>query len=161
MGLERLRINLHLDFPSNLLFSDCMLQQYSRLFRLTALVHYALHSVKRTWELVARPSVGSTISQYAWVMVLRHNMHHFTVALQRYLVVDVVASEFAKLEAAARRAESLHTLLQAHATFLDVCTRKAFLGVEGDVMLTTLSAMLGEVIELQHAAQDLMTNLSS
>merc|ERR1712107_629006 len=56
--LQRLCINLRVRFPMSLVFTSQTLLQYSRLFRLIALVHYALQSVKRTWQMITRRTGG-------------------------------------------------------------------------------------------------------
>jgi len=147
--LDSLRIDLSVKFPLSLAFPGGILMQYSKLFRLLALVHYALHCAKAAWLEVAKGGVRRAAPLPAWVMALRHSMQYFVVVLQRYLLVDVGAAEWTKLEAVVSKTDSLDGILSAHASFLDTCARKSFLGAGSEELLVTVVTMLNQVILLK------------
>jgi len=152
--LEAMRLELRLQFPLSLVFTEHMLLQYSRLFQLLALVQYALHGVKAAWFQMAKLFGGRGHTGHripTSVRALRHHVQFFLTTLQRYLIVDVVAAEFFRMEAALARAESLEQLVAAHAGFLEMCESKAFLGLGARDVLSTILGLLQQALRLQRA----------
>merc|ERR1712032_106887 len=117
---------------------------YSRLFRLLALVQFALHCSKHLWQELSGVSHG-----LHHILVLRHKMHHFVLILQRFLLVDVIATEFAKLETSIMDAVSLDAILDSHTNFLEACIQKSFLGLGAEELLRCVSTMLFQVVRLR------------
>lgn len=152
--LEAMRLELRLQFPLSLVFTEHMLLQYSRLFQLLALVQYALHGVKAAWFQMAKLFGGRGHTGHripTSVLALRHHVQFFLTTLQRYLIVDVVAAEFFRMEATLARAASLEQLVAAHAGFLEMCESKAFLGLGARDVLSTILGLLQQALRLQRA----------
>lgn len=152
--LEAMRLDFRVDFPLSTFFSERVLAQYSRLFQLLALVHYSSHGVKNAWSILAKVFVGkkSTGTRIPTaVLALRHHVHLFLTTLQRYLLVDVVAAEFFCMEARLMGANSLEEMRAAHASFLEMCEFKAFLGLGGREILATVLALLQQALRLCRA----------
>jgi len=155
--LQALHLEIGVGLPVGLVFPSNVRWQYTRLFRLLALMLYGLYNIKQSWFRLARgiparadPLQGPLVP--AWVMALRHRMHYFITVLQRYLLVDIVAAEFAKLEARIAGTASLDAILSAHVQFLDVCASKCFLGPGAEGVLGTIVCMVEQAIHLRHAA---------
>lgn len=153
--LDGIRFSLKLDFPMNLFFPERIMLQYSRLFRMIALVNHTLECLKGSWWFLASTSYGMRKSggEMRRLAALRQGLHHFASTLHRYLLVAVVAAEFQRLEEKVRSASSLEGILMAHRACLGHCLAKAFLDtsrLEGaQDALAAVVGILDQALQLQ------------
>ena len=143
--LQAVEVELSAPFPLNLVFTREVLAAYTKLFRLLALVHFALHCAKGAWLQIRRlvaaaGDMGEAVPTS--LLALRHQVHFFATTLQRFCLIDVMAVEFRRLEARVAGAESLEAVLSAHEGFLEASTTKCFLGEGSGELLGTVAAML-------------------
>ncbi|CAJ1387196.1 unnamed protein product [Effrenium voratum] len=150
--LDGIRFSLQLDFPMSLFF-DRLMPQYSRLFRIIALVNHTLECLKRSWLFLA--SYGKMSSgALRGIASLRHGLHHFASTLHRYLLVGVVAAEFERLENKILGATSLDEILEAHRNCLGRCLAKSFLDADSQDALAAVVGILDQALQLQHVLEE-------
>eukprot|EP00435_Cladocopium_sp_Y103_P045387 s2761_g13.t1 len=153
--LDGIRFSLKLVFPMNLFFPERIMLQYSRLFRMIALVNHTLECLKGSWWFLASTSYGMRKSggEMRRLAALRQGLHHFASTLHRYLLVAVVAAEFQRLEEKVRSATSLEEISMAHRACLGHCLAKAFLDtsrLEGaQDALAAVVGILDQALQLQ------------
>ncbi|CAE7649915.1 Grip75, partial [Symbiodinium pilosum] len=156
--LDGLRFRLKLDFPMSEVFTDRALLQYTRLFRIIALAHHALERLKDAWSALAglRDSgARGSLPPPTALIAFRHELHYFTATIHRYLVVDVVATEFKHLENKVFEASSLEELLDAHNSCLRRCVARSFLEAGSQDALTAVVGILDQALELAHLLEEI------
>ncbi|CAE7362580.1 tubgcp3 [Symbiodinium sp. CCMP2456] len=161
--LDGIRFRMKLEFPMSEIFTERVLMQYTRLFRIIALAHHALECLKGAWGALAGLGAGSRGSAMppTALIALRHELHHFAATIHRYLLVDVVATEFKQLEAKVMEASSLDTLLAAHSGCLRRCVARSFLEAGSQDALTAVVGILDQALELSCLLEEVDLQLPS
>ncbi|CAE7646822.1 tubgcp3 [Symbiodinium sp. CCMP2592] len=161
--LDGIRFRMKLEFPMSEIFTERVLMQYTRLFRIIALAHHALECLKGAWGALAGIGAGSRGSAMppTALIALRHELHHFAATIHRYLLVDVVATEFKLLEAKVMEASSLDALLAAHSGCLRRCVARSFLEAGSQDALTAVVGILDQALELSCLLEEVDLQLPS
>jgi len=156
--LDGIRFSLNLDVPMNLFFTERIMLQYSRLFRIIGLVNHTLECLKGSWWFLASTSTSDSSGEMRRLAALRQSLHHFASTLHRYLLVGVVAAEFQRLEKKILGATSLNEILLEHRACLGRCLAKAFLDTSrleaaGDA-LAAVVGILDQALQLQRLLEE-------
>ncbi|KAL6074121.1 gamma tubulin complex Spc97/GCP2 subunit Alp4, variant 2 [Balamuthia mandrillaris] len=143
-GYDTFTLEMNVEWPLSLVISRSTLTKYQLLFR-------HLFQCKRisrrlrdawTWQQSTKEIHSALRTHFVPLFSLRHRMLHFVDTLERYMVVDVLAPNWAKMEKKMREATTVEEVMNLHTTFLDDCLLQCLLTDHRLVLVVLLSFSL-------------------
>ncbi|WIA33536.1 hypothetical protein OEZ86_006660 [Tetradesmus obliquus] len=143
---DGMALEAQLPWPLGVLITPSHMKRYNALFQLLLRLKRVQLSLEQTWQelgrLCGRGGGGTSASDITPLLQLRQHMGHLVGNLQIYLQLDVVESNYARLQEKVAAAQDFEEAERAHDRFLQALVAQSFLG--SGILGKQLSEVFGQ-----------------
>nr|XP_045604583.1 gamma-tubulin complex component 6-like isoform X2 [Procambarus clarkii] len=139
--VDCLELRYHVRWPHTLILDDATLASYSRVWNFLASLHYSIWAADDLFchlsYLCRQDKEGHFLkcSQYHQVCLYRHEMHHFLLVVQAYVISQVHQISWSKFEQKLhKKVSSLDELYDLHSSLVTSINSRCFLTQKGSVV---------------------------
>nr|XP_027224775.1 gamma-tubulin complex component 6-like [Penaeus vannamei] len=140
--LDCLELRYHVRWPHTLILDNAVLASYSRLWTFLASLHHSIWAAddlfRHTMSLSRQDAEGrfKKCRQFHQVCLFSHQMHHFLLVVQAYVISQVHQISWSGFEKKLReKVTSLDDLYELHCSHVNSITSRCFLNPNGAVVL--------------------------
>ncbi|XP_047498334.1 gamma-tubulin complex component 6-like isoform X2 [Penaeus chinensis] len=140
--LDCLELRYHVRWPHTLILDSAVLASYSRLWTFLASLHHSIWAAddlfRHTMSLSRQDAEGrfKKCRQFHQVCLFSHQMHHFLLVVQAYVISQVHQISWSGFEKKLHeKVTSLDDLYELHCSHVNSITSRCFLNPNGAVVL--------------------------
>ena len=126
-GFDSITFDYSVKWPLSLVLSKKALTKYQLIFRHLFSIKHIESIIMESWmdlQILRELNLGPVFSPY---FALRHQMLVFILAIQYFMMIEILEPNFENLVANLRKASTVDELMELHDGFLDKCLKETLL----------------------------------
>ncbi|KAJ8664580.1 hypothetical protein QAD02_006242 [Eretmocerus hayati] len=148
--LSCLSLDYKISWPLNIIFSDVVMQQYSKVFKFLLMVSRVFWVLQQDFHILKVARTTSVSKHHHKLQLYQHSMMQFMNALHTYLTCSVLHASWTEFEKDLENATTLDEVYDTHVRYIKKILSRCMLNVRGEGMRTCLCNIFRVVLKFHN-----------